>query len=50
MNDKYLVIEEADASDLQEELNKSDYDGYDVVSAAYSGSKICVILKKFIID
>ena len=46
MDEKYLVIEEATATDLETELNKDDYAAYEVVSMAYTGSKIAVILKK----
>ena len=46
MDDKYLVIEQATATDLETELNKEDYAAYEVVSVAYTDSKLVAVLKK----
>lgn len=47
MTKRYLVIE-IESDDLEDELNKSDYDLYGVVSIAYGGSKvICVLEQKY---
>ena len=47
MTKRYVVIE-IESDDLEDELNKADYELYEVASIAYSGTKvICVLEQKY---
>lgn len=45
MTKRYLVIE-IDVDDLEDELNKTDYELYEVASIAYGGSKVICVLEQ----
>lgn len=46
MNERYIVLQESNADDLETELNKDDYKLYEVVSIAYGNSKVICVLEK----